>query len=113
MPNVVRTPSVSATRSLIAIGTPASGRSSPGWTASASASARSSQSVTNAFSSPFRRSIASSEASTSSRADTSPSRTMPASSIAGRNIRSFAIPHPPSLGDRERSLADARRPRVE
>ena len=59
MPIVVRTPSVSATRSLIAIGTPASGRSSPRCTASASARARSSHSVTNAFSSPFRRPMAS------------------------------------------------------
>ena len=75
MPMVVRTPSVRATRSLIAIGMPASGRESPGWIASASASARSSHSVTNAFSSPFRRSIACSEVSTSSRAETSPSRT--------------------------------------
>jgi hypothetical protein len=56
---VVRMPSVIATRSLIAIGTPASGRSSPSLTASASASARSSQRVTKAFSSPLLRSIAS------------------------------------------------------
>ena len=39
-------------------GMPASGRGSPGWIALASASARSSHSVTNAFSSPFMRSIA-------------------------------------------------------
>ncbi len=58
-PIAVRTPAVSATRSFTAIGTPASGRSSPAWIASASASARSSQSVTNAFSSPLRRWIAS------------------------------------------------------
>ena len=95
---VVRTPSVSATRSLIAIGTPASGRSSPRCTASASARARSSHSVTNAFSSPFRRPMASYEASTSSRAETSPALTAAASSPAGRNIRSSAILHLHSLG---------------
>ena len=51
----------------MAIGTPASGRSSPASIASASASARSAATCTNAFSSPLRRSIASSDASTSSR----------------------------------------------
>jgi hypothetical protein len=91
MPIVVRTPSVSATRSLTAIGSPASGRSSPGLTASASSSARSAQSVTKALSSSFRCSIASSEASTSSRAETSPSRTIAVRSVAGVNIQSFAI----------------------
>ncbi len=53
MPWVVRIPSVKAIRSLIAIGTPASGRSSPGLIASASASARSATVVTNALSSSF------------------------------------------------------------
>ena len=102
MPIVVRTPSVSATRSLIAIGMPASGRESPGSIASASASARSSHSVTNAFSSPFRRSIACSEVSTSSRAETSPSRTDAASSVTGWNIRSSGIAQPPRrTGERD------------
>ena len=91
MPIAQRIPLVSATRSLTAIGTPASGRSSPGSIASASASARSSQSVTNALSSSLRRSIASYAVSTSSRAVISPSCTIEASSTAGRNIKSLAI----------------------
>src|ERR671916_563650 len=53
LPNVVRIPSVSGPMSLIAIGTPASGRGSPLSIASASASARSAATVTNAFTSPL------------------------------------------------------------
>ena len=65
-------------------GTPQSGRSSPALTPSASASARSPHTVTNAFRVGFKRSIASSDASTSSRARTSPSRTIAACSLALR-----------------------------
>lgn len=74
---------------LIAVGTPANGRSSPGCTASAAASARSASTSTNALRAGFSSSILSSETSTSSRAETSPERTISASSVAGRNIRSL------------------------
>jgi hypothetical protein len=94
MPNVVRTPAVRATRSLIAIGTPANGRGSPASIWSAAASACSAVISTKAFSSPFRASMASSDASTSSRAVTSPSRTRRACSSAGRNISSSSIAQP-------------------
>ena len=50
LPSVVGVPSVAESRSLIPTGTPQSGRRSPGRTASASSSARSAHSVTNAFS---------------------------------------------------------------
>src|SRR4051794_7535110 len=91
MPLVVRMPSVQAIRSLIAIGTPASGRSSPCWTASASASARSAASVTKAFSSSFSASIVRSDSSTSSRELTSPARINSACSVAGRVRYSVAM----------------------
>ena len=78
LPSVVGTPSVADSRSLIPTGTPHSGRGSPTPTASASASARSPHTVTNAFRVGFERSIASSEASTSSRARTSPAGTIAA-----------------------------------
>jgi hypothetical protein len=95
MPLVVRMPSVSAIRSFTAIGTPASGRSSPGCTASASASARSATVVTNAFSSSFRSAIARSDSSTSSREEHSPERTSSACSVAGRQRKSSAIERDP------------------
>jgi hypothetical protein len=82
MPKVVRMPSVRARMSLMATGTPARGRESPALMASASASARSGTSVTNAFSSASRRSIALRQVSTSSRALTSPARTAAAWSRA-------------------------------
>src|SRR3954452_8966435 len=91
IPFVVRMPSVQAIRSLIATGTPASGRSSPCWTASASASARSAASVTNAFSSSFSASIVRSDSSTSSRELTSPERIKSACSVAGRVRYSVAM----------------------
>ena len=75
LPSVVGRPSVADSRSLMPTGTPHRGRGSPAPTPSASASARSAQRATNAFSLGLRRSIASSEACTSSRADTSPART--------------------------------------
>ena len=58
-----------------AIGTPHSGRESPGRTASASVSARSGHENANALTAGSRRSIAESAASTNSRADSSPERT--------------------------------------
>src|SRR4051812_39204919 len=91
MPFVVRMPSVHAIRSLIAMGTPASGRSSPCSTASASASARSAATVTKAFSSSFSASIARSDSSTSSRELTSPARISSACSVAGRVRYSVAM----------------------
>ena len=75
LPSVVGIPSVAESRSLIPTGTPQSGRASPGRTASASARARSAHTRTNAFSTGFMRSIARSDASTSSRAEISPDRT--------------------------------------
>ena len=75
---------------LIAIGTPANGRSSPGRTAAAAAIASSWKTSTNAFSSGFSASMRSSEASTSSRAASSPEWTRAASSRAGRKSRSSA-----------------------
>ena len=76
---------------LMAIGTPANGRSSPAPMPSASASASSAKTSTNALSSGFRLSMRSSDASTSSREESSPERTRPASSVTGRNIRSVAV----------------------
>ena len=75
LPSVVGIPSVAESRSLIPTGIPQSGRASPGRTPSASASARSAHTRTNAFSTGFMRSIARSDASTSSRAEISPDRT--------------------------------------
>src|SRR5213592_3629900 len=92
IPMVVRMPAVQAMRSLIAIGTPASGRSSPAWMLSASLSARSAVVVTKAFNSSFRASIARSDSSTSSREVTSPERTSSACSVAGRVRYSVAMP---------------------
>ena len=92
LPSVVGRSSVAESRSLSPTGTPQSGRGSPGRTASASASARSAQSATNAFSSGFSRSTVASEASTSSRAETSPARTAPACSTALRRRTSNGAP---------------------
>ena len=77
--------------SLIAIGTPANGRSSPGPIASAAASARSPSTCVKALSCPSSVSIRSSEADTSSRALISPERTSAASSLAGRKRRSCTV----------------------
>ena len=77
------------TLALIAIGTPANGRSSPGSIPSAAASARSASTSTNAFSLPSSDSIRSSEAWTSSRAASSPPRTRAARSATGVNMRSL------------------------
>ena len=76
------------TLALIAIGTPANGRMSPGWISSAAASARSPSTSTNAFSSPSSAPMRSRLACTSSRAESSPPRTRAASSPAGVNMRS-------------------------
>ena len=77
------------TLALIAIGTPANGRASPGWISSAAASARSASTSTNAFRSPSSAPIRSRLACTSSRAESSPPRTRAASSPAGVNMRSL------------------------
>src|SRR5437868_5524533 len=73
---------------LMAIGTPANGRGSPGPMASAPASASSAKTSTNALSDGSSSAIRFSDASTSSRADRSPARTSAASSWTGRNSRS-------------------------
>ncbi len=73
---------------LMAIGTPANGRGSPLPMASASASASSAKTSTNALSCGFSASMRSSEAWTSSRAESSPERTSSASSVTGRKRRS-------------------------
>jgi hypothetical protein len=78
------------TFALMAIGTPANGRSSPGSIVSAAASARSASTSTNALIGPSRASIRSIAAPTVSRADSSPPRTSAASSPAGLIIRSGA-----------------------
>ncbi len=65
VPWLVARPSVADSRSLMPIGTPHSGRGSPGATASASASARSAHSRTNAPRCGFAASMRASEASTS------------------------------------------------
>ena len=80
------------TLALTAIGTPANGRTSPGWIASAAASARSPSTSTNAFRSPSSASIRSRLASTSSRADelTAPD---PGRQIAGRREHEIAGGH--------------------
>ena len=82
LPSLVGKPVVAERRSLIPTGMPQSGRWSPGWTASASPSARSAQTATNAFTCGLRRSIVRSDASTSSRAESSPVRTSRACSMA-------------------------------
>ena len=69
--------------SLIAMGTPANGRGSSASTASAAASAPSGSRWQKAFSSGWSASIRASEASTSSREDSSPVRIRRASSPAG------------------------------
>src|SRR3954453_13910140 len=73
---------------LIAIGTPAYGRGSSGPISPASASASSANKTTKALSSGLRASMASSEACTTSRADSSPKRTIPARTSTGRNMKS-------------------------
>src|SRR4051812_11255444 len=85
--NVRRLPAT-ARLFLMAMGTPANGRSSPGPTLSASASASSAKTSTNALSVGLSSAIRSSEACTSSRAESSPERTSAASSWTGRNRRS-------------------------
>src|SRR5262249_53046747 len=80
-PSVRRRPA-QARLFLIAIGTPANGRSSPAPTASAAASARSASTSTKALRAGSTAAIRSSEAATSSRAETSPARTSGASSRA-------------------------------
>ena len=82
---------------LIAVGTPANGRSSPGAIASAAARAPSSSTSTNAFSSGLSSSMRSRDVSTSSREDTSPSRTIAASSVADRNKTSLSAILEPSF----------------
>ena len=69
---------------LIPIGTPANARGSPAATVAASSSARSASSSTNAPSSGSSASIRRTLASTTSRAETEPSLTRAASSVAGR-----------------------------
>src|ERR1041385_7130968 len=76
---------------LIAIGTPAKGRSSPAEICAAACSAPSSSTCTKAFSAGFSSSMRSSEACASSRAETSPARTIAASSTALRNISSPSL----------------------
>ena len=71
------------TLALTAIGTPANGRSSPGPIASASASAPSQSTSMKAFRVGSSAPMRSSEALTSSRADSVPARTIAASSAAG------------------------------
>ena len=88
-PYVSRRPAI-ARLFFTAIGTPANGRSSPGWMAAAAASASSWKTSTNAFSSGLRSSMRRNEASTRSRADSSPARTAAARSSAGRRRRSSA-----------------------
>jgi hypothetical protein len=77
------------TLALIATGTPANGRVSPGWISSAAASARSASTSMKAFKPLSSSAIRSSEACTSSRADSSPPRTRAAKSPAGVNMRSL------------------------
>ncbi len=76
---------------LIAIGTPANGRSSPGSIAAATARAPSRSTSTNAFSVGSSSSTRRREASTSSSAEISPSRTSAARSVTGRCIRSASL----------------------
>src|SRR2546421_496460 len=105
-PNVSGRPSTGV-RSLIPIGTPANGRSSPGPMASAAASARSASTATKAFTVGLSASIRSRDASTSSREVTSPWRTRSASSVTGRKRRSAAavgVIRAPVLGSREPNL---------
>src|SRR6185312_15843905 len=89
---------------LTATGTPANGRSSPGPICSAVASARSPSTSTNAFSDGLSSSIRSRDSSVSSRADTSPARTIAASSTAPRNIRSSSDIVPPRLAVSARAV---------
>src|ERR1700761_9590248 len=70
--------------SLMAIGTPANGRGSPGPIAAASASADSGATCVKALIRGLSAAIRSREACTSSRAVSSPARTSDASSVAGR-----------------------------
>jgi len=70
--------------SLIAIGTPANGRGSPGSIAAAAARAPSGSTNVNALTRGLSRSIASNDASTSSPAEISPARTEAANCTAGR-----------------------------
>ena len=79
------------TLDLIAIGTPANGRSSPGSIASAASSARSASTSTKALTCSSRSSIRASAAETTSRAAISPPRTSAASSWTGLSIRSVAL----------------------
>src|SRR6478735_1445099 len=90
--NVSRRPAIGRLF-LIAMGTPANGRSSPPEMASASARASSANTSTKALRSPSSSSMRASEASTSSRLDSVPSRMSAARSIAERNrTSSSAMP---------------------
>ena len=90
-PYVSGLPAHAGPTSLIAIGTPANGRSSPGSTASAAASAPSASTRMKALTRSSSASMRDREASTSSRAVSSPARTREASSVAGRKRRSVAV----------------------
>src|ERR687896_1442037 len=84
---------------LIAIGTPANGRSSPGSISSAAASARSASTSMNALTRSSSASIRSSANVTTSRAAISPPRTNAASSGTGLSIRLALIAGGGSLRD--------------
>ena len=97
--------------SLIAIGTPANGRSSPGPIASAAARALSASTWTKALISPSSAPMASSDVRTSSRELTSPERIMAASSVAGLNMSSLTR-EPARSGAPASARAPARAPAV-
>ena len=84
------------TLALIAIGTPANGRSSPGSIASAAASARSASTSTNAFRVGSSASMRSSAEVTTSRALNSPPRTWAARSPTDMDMRSVIRRRQPS-----------------
>ena len=84
------------TLALIAIGTPANGRSSPGSIASAAASARSASTSTNAFRVGSSASMRSSDEVTTSRALNSPPRTWAARSPTVMAMRSVIRRRQPS-----------------
>ncbi len=109
LPSLVGIPSVAESRSFTPIGTPQSGRGSPGRTLSAASSACSANTATNAFTVGFCRSISSSDASTSSRAGTSPARTRAAWSTAERPSNS-SVAGPLFTGRSLRRRVGSRRP---
>ena len=97
---VVRMPAVDA-RSLTPMGTPRKGASPLVESIRAAvASASSPQTVTNALSVGSSWSMRASESSTSSRDETSPSRTSRACSTAERNASSITRRYPVAVGDR-------------